>query len=71
MLAIQHLAGGSDKILHIQTEGCVINVIIGTHDQTGELFTTVEVIPATPDDDGRNWTALGPPAILVSPTPAP
>ncbi|WP_368680128.1 hypothetical protein R1X32_05710 (plasmid) [Rhodococcus opacus] len=67
MRQIQHFRGGPDKILHIETEGCKVNVIIGTHDLSNEVFTTVEILPAEPDDDGRNWMTIGPTAVLVVP----
>ena len=67
MRQIQHFKDGPDKILHIETEGCKVNIIIGTHDLSKEEFTTVEILPAEPDDDGRNWTTIGPTAVLVVP----
>jgi hypothetical protein len=50
MRQIQHLNDGADKILNIETEGCTINVVIGTHDPNGIEFTTVEITPHEPDD---------------------
>lgn len=67
MRQIQHLSDGPDKILHIETEGCKINVIIGTHDPNGIEFTTVEIIPHQPDDEGRSWMTVGPTAVIVVP----
>jgi hypothetical protein len=58
MRQIQHLNDGPDKILNIETEGCTINVIIGTHDPNGIEFTTVEITPHEPD---------GPNAVIVVP----
>lgn len=71
MRRIEHFADGPDKILHIETEGCKVNIIIGTHDLSGEDFTTVEILPAEPDDDGRIWTTIGPTAVLVVPAVVP
>ena len=68
MRHIQHFKDGPDKILHIETEGCRVNVIIGTHDPSGASFTTVEILAAQPDDDGNNWMTIGPSAVLVVPT---
>lgn len=67
MRITDHLNTGPDKILHIRTEGCSINVVIGTHDPNGIEFTTIEVIPHEPDDDGRCWTTMGPSATIVVP----
>lgn len=56
-----------DKILHIRSVGCDINVIVGTHDPNGIPFTTVEVLPHEPDDDGVNWLHLGTSSVVVMP----
>lgn len=71
MRHIKHFKEDPDKILHIETEGCKVNVIIGTHDQTGTIFTTVEILPEQPDGDGRNWLVIGPGAVIVVPAAAP
>lgn len=68
MRHITHFKDGPDKILHIETEGCKINVIIGTHDQTNTPFTTVEIHPEEPDAEGENWMTIGPSNVLVVPT---
>jgi hypothetical protein len=67
MRHIQHFKESPDKILHIETEGCRVNVIIGTHDTSGTPFTTVEILAYQPDDDGNIWTTIGPSAVLVVP----
>lgn len=68
MRQIQHFRSGPDKILHIEAEGCTINVIIGTHDPSGTDFTTIEVTPDEPDGEGRTWMAIGGPSVIVVPT---
>lgn len=67
MRMIQHFKDGPHKILHIEAEGCKINVIIGTHDQSGTAFTSVEIHPEEPDGDGRNWMTIGPNNVIVVP----
>jgi hypothetical protein len=67
MRHIKHLTEGTDKILNIETEGCTINVVIGTHDPNGIEFTTVEITPHEPDGEGRNWGTIGPTAVIVVP----
>lgn len=67
MRQIQHFKDGPHKILHIEAEGCKINVIIGTHDPSGSAFTSVEILAAEPDDDGNNWMTIGPSTVLVVP----
>jgi hypothetical protein len=58
---------GPDKILHIRSVGCDVNIIVGTHDPNGTPFTTVEIIPHEPDDDGVPWRQLGSSSVVVMP----
>lgn len=67
MRLVKHFKDGPHKILHIEAEGCKINVIVGTHDNSGTAFTSVEVHPAEPDDEGRNWMTIGPANVIVVP----
>ncbi|TVT25025.1 hypothetical protein LWP59_25370 [Amycolatopsis acidiphila] len=60
---------GPDKILHVRAVGCDVNIIVGTHDPHGVPFTTVEVLPHEPDDDGVNWLHLGTASVVVMPVP--
>ena len=62
-----HEPDGPDKILHIRSAGCDINIIVGTHDPNGIPFTTVEVLPHEPDEDGTNWWNLGTSSVVVMP----
>ena len=35
----------SDDLLHIETEGCVINIRVGLHNNESQEVTSVEIIP--------------------------
>ncbi|HEY1972692.1 MAG TPA: hypothetical protein VGH89_32420 [Pseudonocardia sp.] len=65
MRVVEHLEPGTHKLLHIETEGCVVNVTIGLHDLSGGRFTSVEVIPSEPDDEGAVWALSGPSTVVV------
>jgi hypothetical protein len=65
MRTVRLFMDGPDKLLHIEAEGCVVHITVGLHDMSGELYTSVEVTPAQPADDGAIWAAEGPTAMLV------
>lgn len=67
MRQLEHTDSAREKILHIRAIGCRVNVLIGTHDPDGYLYTTVEVIPDEPDDDGVEWAAGGESTVVVRP----
>ncbi|ALC25986.1 hypothetical protein ABT013_14535 [Streptomyces bacillaris] len=67
MRIIDHTSDVPDKILHIKSVGCDVNIIVGTHDPNGVPFTTIEVLPHEPDDDGVNWLNIGTSSVLVVP----
>lgn len=50
MKSIRHSADARDKLLHIETEGCVVNIRVGLSDSDGRQVTSVEIIP---DDELR------------------
>lgn len=66
MREIQH-TDPADKILHIRTVGCRVNVVAGMHDPDGHPYTTVEVIPDEPDDDGVEWDGGTTSTVIVRP----
>jgi hypothetical protein len=39
----------SDNVLHIETEGCIVNIHVNLHDATGRGVTAVEIL--------RDWNA--------------
>lgn len=67
MRIVSHTSDGPDKILHIKSVGCDVNIIVGTHDPNGVPFTTVEILPHEPDDDGVNWLHMGSSSVMVMP----
>jgi hypothetical protein len=65
MRVVEHLADGPHKLLRIETEGCAVHIVIGLHGPQGQRFTTVEVEPAQPADDGHVWQVCGPATVVV------
>jgi hypothetical protein len=65
MKIITHYAGGADKLLRVETEGCAVNITVGLHDADGQLFTSVEVEPLQPADNGDVWFMRGPGTTVV------
>jgi hypothetical protein len=65
MRIVHHDQAGVHKLLHIETEGCVVNVTIGLHDMAGRRFTSVEVVSEEPDADGAVWTVQGAGTVIV------
>lgn len=63
MKRIRHGAQARDKLLHIEGDGCVINVRVGLTDNQGRRMTSVQVIPDAEenggDHEGRTWTVDG------------
>lgn len=53
----------SDNVLHIETDGAIVNVYVGLHDEDGHDVTTVEVLP---DDASRGGEWKFPPDQLQS-----
>jgi hypothetical protein len=65
MRVVEHNEPGVHKLLHIETEGCVVNVTIGLHDMSGRRFTAVEVVSEEPDGDGSVWSVSGSGTVIV------
>lgn len=65
MRVVEHAEPGAHKLLHIEADGCVVNVTIGLHDLAGGRFTSVEVVPSEPDDDRNLWSLEGPGTVVV------
>lgn len=45
MKRINHFRTAHDKLLHILTEGAIINITVGLTDSKGRAVTSVEIIP--------------------------
>jgi len=65
MKAVSISSEGPDKLLHVEADGCVVHITVGLHDTTGRRYTSVEVTPALPDDEGLVWQVEGSTAMLV------
>lgn len=63
MKRIQHTARSREKLLHIETEGCIVNIRVGLSDSEGRAVTSVEIVPDKADrggdGEGRVWTLDG------------
>lgn len=51
-----HDDGHGPRLLHIEAEGCVINIRVGLTDASGALVTRVDV---SPDDESRGGDGGG------------
>jgi hypothetical protein len=65
MRVVHHDEPEVHKLLHVETEGCVVNITIGVHDVHGRRFTAVEVVSEEPDADGAVWEVQGPGTVIV------
>lgn len=45
-----------DNLLHIETDGCVVNIHVGLHDSEGRAITRVDVMP---DGESRGGDGMG------------
>lgn len=53
----------SDNILHIETEGCIVNIRIGLTDINGRKTTNISVIPDR--GKGEEWQIEGETGIIL------
>lgn len=65
MRIVEHHLGGPHKLLRIETEGCAVHITVGLHDADGTEFTSVEIEPQQPADDGNVWFVRGPQTAVV------
>ena len=49
MKTIHHFNTARDKLLHIEAEGCIVNIRVGLHNRAGQRGTSVEILA---DNDG-------------------
>lgn len=59
MRIVKHYAGGTDKLLRVETEGCAVHITVGLHDADGRLFTSIEIEPLQPADNSDVWFVRG------------
>jgi len=57
MKRIRHMGSARDKLLHIETEGCIVNIQVGLSDRDGNPVTIVSIIPD--EYIGESWTLKG------------
>lgn len=50
-------------ILHVEADGCIVNVQVGLRDREGRRVTRIDVIPD--GYIGEEWDADGPTAVRV------
>ncbi len=65
MRIVEHPAGGPHKLLRIEAEGCAVHIVVGLHSPDGTPFTSVEIEPAQPADDGHVWQVCGSSTVMV------
>lgn len=63
MKSIKHGATARDNLLHIETDGCIVNIRVGLRDSEGRGVTSIEILPddetRSPDPDGCYWRLDG------------
>lgn len=47
MKRVSHYNTAKDKLLHIETDGCVINIQIGLHNSEEEEVISISIYPTT------------------------
>lgn len=60
----------SGNLLHIETDGCIVNIHVGLTDGEGRRVTRVDVLPedeSHPDAAGDIWHQVGPRVICEHP----
>lgn len=53
-------SGGKERLLHVEAEGCIVNIRVGMHDPEGREVTVVEVIPNDYPTRNDTWGAILP-----------
>ena len=49
----------SGNLLHIETDGCIVNIQVGLHDTDGRQVTSVRVSPDSYAEPGGRWVVDG------------
>jgi hypothetical protein len=53
---VTHTSPSRDRVLHIETDGAIVNIEVGLSDAEGNPVTRVDVMSdRTPDADGYMW----------------
>lgn len=56
MKRIEHSGRARDKLLHIETDGCIVNIRVGLTNTEGQRVTSIEILP---DGEGRGGDGEG------------
>jgi len=57
MKTVVHTKRSKDQLLHVEAEGCIVNIRIGLTNMDGQEVTSVEIIPD--NYCGERWTLEG------------
>jgi hypothetical protein len=57
MKRVSHFNTSRDKLLHIETEGGIVNIRVGLVTTGGNSFTHIEILPD--NSKGEEWTLDG------------
>lgn len=49
----------SGNLLHIETDGCIVNIQVGLHDVDGRQVTSVRILPDNYAERGGRWVQDG------------
>jgi hypothetical protein len=49
----------SGNLLHIETDGCIVNIRVGLRDVDGRQVTSVHISPDNYDESGGKWVLDG------------
>lgn len=56
MKTVRHYASARDKLLHVEVDGCIVNITVGLSDMQGRRVTSVSIVP---DDESRGGDGEG------------
>lgn len=56
MKTVRHI-NARDNLLHVETEGCIVNIRTGLHDRDGRAVTSIEIL--ADNYVGEEWTLDG------------
>lgn len=49
----------SGNLLHVETDGCIVNIRVGLHDADGRQVTSVEILADNYAEEGGRWALDG------------
>ncbi len=54
-----HKSNRSGNLLHIETEGCIVNIRVGLSNMEGQEVTVIEILPDDHSVNGEKWKLDG------------